>query len=154
MQLLTYGIYLLLCFASVTIIMLILPGRKLDVLRNRLRKNMHLSTSASPIDQNELEIIGILDIGKIEYCLSLVIGLLFARWTETQLWMIYDVALSMICRCWFLLNNISYFRFERADSCRCLLSVRGTEFTNAQCVPGYCGLRFMIQTITSTCFLL
>lgn len=70
MQLLTYGIYFLLCFASVTIIMLILPGRKLDVLRNRLRKNMHLSTSASPIDQNELEIIGILDIGKIEYCLS------------------------------------------------------------------------------------
>lgn len=62
MQLLTYGIYLLLCFASVTIIMLILPGRKLDVLRNGSRKNMHLSTSASPIDQNELEIIGMLDI--------------------------------------------------------------------------------------------
>lgn len=154
MQLLTYGIYLLLCFASVTIIMLILPGRKLDVLRNGSRKNMHLSTSASPIDQNELEIIGMLISSKSKYCLSLVIGLLFARWTETQLWMIYDVALSMICRCWFLLNNISYFRFERADSCRCLLSVRGTEFTNAQCVPGYCGLRFMIQTITSTCFLL
>lgn len=62
MQLLTYGIYLLLCFASVTIIMLILPGKKLDVLCNRLRKNKHLSTSASPIDQNELEIIGMLDI--------------------------------------------------------------------------------------------
>lgn len=70
MQLLTYGIYLLLCFASVTIIMLILPGKKVDILCNRLRKNKHLSTSASPIDQNELEIIGILDIGKIEYRLS------------------------------------------------------------------------------------
>lgn len=40
--------------------MLILPGRKLDVLRNGSRKTMHLSTSASPIDQNELEVIGML----------------------------------------------------------------------------------------------
>lgn len=40
--------------------MLILPGKKVDILCNRLRKNKHLSTSASPIDQNELEIIGML----------------------------------------------------------------------------------------------
>ena len=36
-------------------------------------------------------------------------------------------------------NNISCLRFERADSCRCLLSVRGAEFTNAQCVQDTVG---------------
>ena len=61
MQLLIYVIYLLFYFASVTVIMLILPGRKLDVLCNGSWINMHLSTSASPIDQSELEIIGMLD---------------------------------------------------------------------------------------------
>lgn len=60
MQLSTSVVYLLLYFASVTIIMLE-PWKKRDDL---CRKNMHLSTSASPVDQDELEIISILDIVK------------------------------------------------------------------------------------------